>query len=121
MEPDPNSMCHDYSLGERAYEGHDFTPGRCATLSTTVAGLVADHLGVSAAFLSLAAVGLMATVLVATVMPETRAPMVTAVAVGGVLETVGTSGWSRLHATVMRIRDIATPRVTRRNIMAFPL
>jgi predicted MFS family arabinose efflux permease len=47
--------------------------GGGATLSTTVAGLVADHLGVSAAFLSLAAVGLIATVLVGTIMPETRA------------------------------------------------
>jgi MFS family permease len=46
--------------------------GGGATLSTTVAGLVADHLGGSAAFLSLAAVGLMATVLVGTIMPETR-------------------------------------------------
>jgi len=46
--------------------------GGGATLSTTIAGLVADHLGGSAAFLSLAAVGLIATVLVGTVMPETR-------------------------------------------------
>jgi MFS family permease len=48
--------------------------GGGATLSTTVAGLVADHLGGSAAFLSLAAVGLIATFLVGTIMPETRAP-----------------------------------------------
>jgi MFS family permease len=48
--------------------------GGGATLSTTVAGLVADHLGGSAAFLSLAAVGLIATVLVGAIMPETRAP-----------------------------------------------
>jgi len=34
---------------------------------------VADDLGVSAAFLSLAAVGLIAAVLVGTIMPETRA------------------------------------------------
>jgi len=47
--------------------------GGGATLSTTVAGLVADHLGGSAAFLSLAAVGLIATVLVGVIMPETRA------------------------------------------------
>ena len=46
--------------------------GGGATLSTTVAGLVADHLGVGAAFLSLAAVGLCATALVWTLMPETR-------------------------------------------------
>jgi len=46
--------------------------GGGATLSTTVAGLVADHLGVGTAFLSLAAVGLCATVLVWTIMPETR-------------------------------------------------
>jgi MFS family permease len=48
--------------------------GGGATFSTTLAGLVADHLGVSAAFLSLAAVGLIATFLVGTIMPETRAP-----------------------------------------------
>ena len=47
--------------------------GGGATFSTTLAGLVADDLGVSAAFLSLAAVGLIATVLVGTIMPETRA------------------------------------------------
>ena len=46
--------------------------GGGATLSTTVAGLVADHFGVSTAFLSLAAVGLCATALVWTLMPETR-------------------------------------------------
>jgi MFS family permease len=48
--------------------------GGGATLSTTLAGLVADQLGGSAAFLSLAAVGLIATVLVGTIMPETKAP-----------------------------------------------
>jgi predicted MFS family arabinose efflux permease len=41
-------------------------------LSTALAGLVADHLGVGAAFLSLAIVGLIATALVWTLMPETR-------------------------------------------------
>jgi MFS family permease len=46
--------------------------GGGATLSTTVAGLVADHFGVSTAFSSLAAVGLCATALVWTLMPETR-------------------------------------------------
>jgi MFS family permease len=46
--------------------------GGGATLSTALAGLVADHLGVGAAFLSLAAVGLIATALVWTMMPETR-------------------------------------------------
>lgn len=46
--------------------------GGGATLSTTVAGLVADHFGVSTAFLSLAAVGLCATALVWSLMPETR-------------------------------------------------
>jgi MFS family permease len=46
--------------------------GGGATLSTTVAGLVADHLGVGAAFLSLTAVGLCATVLVWALMPETK-------------------------------------------------
>jgi MFS family permease len=46
--------------------------GGGATLSTTVAGLVADRYGGAATFLSLAAVGLCATLLVGTVMPETR-------------------------------------------------
>ena len=46
--------------------------GGGATLSTMVAGLVADHVGVGAAFLSLAAVGMCATALVWTLMPETR-------------------------------------------------
>jgi MFS family permease len=46
--------------------------GGGATLSTTVAGLVADHFGVSTALSSLAAVGLCATALVWTLMPETR-------------------------------------------------
>ena len=46
--------------------------GGGATLSTALAGLVADHLGVGAAFLSLATVGLIATALVWTLMPETR-------------------------------------------------
>jgi MFS family permease len=46
--------------------------GGGATLSTTLAGLVADDLGVGPAFLSLAGVGLIATALVWTLMPETR-------------------------------------------------
>ena len=46
--------------------------GGGATLSTTVAGLVADQFGVSTAFSSLAAVGLCATALVWSLMPETR-------------------------------------------------
>jgi len=46
--------------------------GGGATLSTTLAGLVADYFGVGAAFLSLAAVGLIATAFVWTLMPETR-------------------------------------------------
>ena len=46
--------------------------GGGATLSTTLAGLVADYLGVGAAFLSLAAVGMCATVLVWRLLPETR-------------------------------------------------
>ena len=46
--------------------------GGGATLSTALAGLVADDLGVGAAFLSLAAVGLIATALVWALMPETR-------------------------------------------------
>jgi MFS family permease len=46
--------------------------GGGATLSTTAAGLIADHLGSEAAFLGLAAIGLCATLLVGTVMPETR-------------------------------------------------
>ena len=45
--------------------------GGGATVSTMVAGLVADHLGVGAAFLSLAAIGLSGTVFVWTSMPET--------------------------------------------------
>jgi len=46
--------------------------GTGATLSTTAAGLISDHFGGAATFLSLAAVGLCATLLVVTVMPETR-------------------------------------------------
>ena len=46
--------------------------GGGATLSTVLAGLVADHFGVCVAFLSLAAVGLIATAFVWTLMPETR-------------------------------------------------
>jgi MFS family permease len=46
--------------------------GAGATLSTTLAGLVADHLGGAAAFLSLAGVGLCATLLVAALLPETQ-------------------------------------------------
>jgi MFS family permease len=46
--------------------------GSGATLSTTVAGLVADNFGGAATFLSLAAFGLCATLLVAALMPETR-------------------------------------------------
>ncbi|MBV8133501.1 MAG: MFS transporter [Alphaproteobacteria bacterium] len=46
--------------------------GGGATLSTTAAGLLADHLGVGAAFLGLSAVGMCATVLVWALMPETR-------------------------------------------------
>ena len=46
--------------------------GGGATLSTTAAGLVADHFGSAATFLSLAAVGLCATVLVWGLMPETK-------------------------------------------------
>jgi MFS family permease len=48
--------------------------GGGATLSTTAAGLIADHFGSAATFLSLAAVGLCAIALVATLMPETRPP-----------------------------------------------
>jgi MFS family permease len=47
--------------------------GGGATLSTVIAGFIADHLGVGAAFVSLAAVGLCATAFVWTLMPETRA------------------------------------------------
>src|SRR5215469_11888168 len=46
--------------------------GGGATLSTALAGLVADHFGVGPAFLSLAAVGLVANALVWALMPETR-------------------------------------------------
>ena len=47
--------------------------GSGATLSTAAAGLVADHLGASAAFLSLAGAGLCATLFVWAFMPETKA------------------------------------------------
>jgi MFS family permease len=43
-----------------------------ATISTTLAGWIADKLGVSAAYLSLALVGLVAVLLAAWAMPETR-------------------------------------------------
>ena len=46
--------------------------GGGATVSTVLAGIVADDFGVGAAFLSLAAVGLIATASVWTFMPETR-------------------------------------------------
>jgi MFS family permease len=46
--------------------------GAGATLSTTVAGFVADRLGSEAAFLLLAGVGALATLLVCGMMPETR-------------------------------------------------
>jgi hypothetical protein len=45
--------------------------GRRAILSTTVAGIVADHLGVGTALLSLAAIVSYAMALVWTLMPET--------------------------------------------------
>jgi MFS family permease len=46
--------------------------GGGATLSTTAAGLVADHFGGTAAFLSLAAIGFCASLLVWALMPETK-------------------------------------------------
>jgi MFS family permease len=46
--------------------------GLGATLSTTVAGWVADRMGAEMAFLGLALVGGMATLLLAVAMPETR-------------------------------------------------
>jgi MFS family permease len=46
--------------------------GAGATLSTTVAGFVADQFGGQAAFLALAGVGVLATALVSGMMPETR-------------------------------------------------
>lgn len=46
--------------------------GGGATLSTTAAGLVADHFGGATTFLALAGIGLCATVLVWMMMPETR-------------------------------------------------
>jgi MFS family permease len=48
--------------------------GGGATLSTTAAGLIADHFGAAATFLSLAAVGFCAIALVITLMPETKPP-----------------------------------------------
>ena len=58
--------------GHADRKSSDVRIGGGATMSTMVAGLVADHLGVGAAFLSLAVVGLSATVFVWTVVPETR-------------------------------------------------
>ena len=49
-----------------------FGIGIGATLSTALAGLVADHFGTQAAFLALAAAGAAATLLVLFAMPETR-------------------------------------------------
>jgi MFS family permease len=46
--------------------------GAGATLSTTIAGFVADRLGGEAAFLVLAGIGVLATLLVCAMMPETR-------------------------------------------------
>jgi MFS family permease len=46
--------------------------GGGATLSTTAAGLMADHFGGAAAFLGLAVVGLCATAIVWALMPETK-------------------------------------------------
>jgi MFS family permease len=43
-----------------------------ATFSTTAAGLIADHLGTTAAFIGLAAAGGLGTVILAALMPETR-------------------------------------------------
>jgi predicted MFS family arabinose efflux permease len=57
--------------------------GGGATLSTTAAGLIADHLGSEAAFLGLALVGLCATLLVGTLMPETRPPENHSAAISG--------------------------------------
>jgi MFS family permease len=56
--------------------------GGGATLSTTAAGLVVDHFGGAAAFLSLAAVGFCATLLVWMLMPETRPAPVAPVPIG---------------------------------------
>jgi MFS family permease len=46
--------------------------GGGATLSTTAAGVIADHFGGTAAFLSLAGAGLCATLFVWALMPETK-------------------------------------------------
>lgn len=48
-----------------------FAIGLGATVSTTLAGWIADHLGDPAAFASLAAIGVAATVLIGSAMPET--------------------------------------------------
>ena len=50
-----------------------FAIGIGATVSTTLGGWMADHLGDPAAFAGLAAAGMAATVLVGWGMPETRA------------------------------------------------
>jgi MFS family permease len=57
--------------------------GGGATLSTSAAGLIADHFGSASAFLGLAAVGLCATLLVWTLMPETRPPRNHSAAISG--------------------------------------
>ena len=51
-----------------------FAIGIGATLSTSLAGMIADRFGNSAALFALAAIGLLATALVWGAMPETRAP-----------------------------------------------
>jgi predicted MFS family arabinose efflux permease len=43
-----------------------------AALSTSLAGIMADHLGSHSAFLGLAIVGFAAFMMVALIMPETR-------------------------------------------------
>lgn len=60
--------------------------GSGATLSTTAAGLVADHYGSAASFLVLVAVGCAAAFLVWAMMPETRPPPDHSAAISGVSE-----------------------------------
>lgn len=68
----------DLSRGTRRFtlclSGLSFPIAVGATLSTTLAGLVADHLGTMAAFLGLGLVGCLGTALLWLAMPETRPP-----------------------------------------------
>ncbi len=81
-----------------------------ATLSTTMAGCVADNVSQTAAFLVLAGAGLVGTLMIATLMPETAARGDTvkadrrrAAARGGLWSESGAGGWS-VEAKALRVR-----------------